>query len=48
MYGLNPACSNIPRPYFESVRKHTNAVEQTHHKSNARGIQLTLLAAIIR
>jgi hypothetical protein len=48
MCGLNPACSAIPRPYFESIRKDTNAVEQTHHKSNVRGTQLTLLAAILR
>jgi hypothetical protein len=48
MCGLNHACSPIPQPLFESVRKNTNAAEQTHHKSNVRGTQLTLLATIIR
>ncbi|KAJ5439313.1 uncharacterized protein N7458_010311 [Penicillium daleae] len=47
MCGLNPACSDTPPPYFEAIRKNTNAVEQTYHKSNVRGRQLTLLAAIL-
>ncbi|KAJ5566574.1 hypothetical protein N7535_008212 [Penicillium sp. DV-2018c] len=45
MCGLNPACSTIPRPYF-GFCQHTNAIEQTHHMPNLRGVQLPLLEAI--
>lgn len=33
---------------FDFLRKSTNATEQTHHKSNMRGISLSLLVAIER
>lgn len=45
--GLNQACSSIVPAIFHTLRKHTNAVEQTHYKSNSRGRQLPLLQAVI-
>jgi len=45
--GLNKYCSLIPHHIFDMVRKSTNAVEQTHNKSNRCGKQLTLLQAIL-
>ncbi|KAJ6027468.1 hypothetical protein N7460_012285 [Penicillium canescens] len=45
--GLCQSCSPIPIAIFRYLRKNTNAVEQTHHKGNARGRRLTLLQALI-
>jgi hypothetical protein len=44
--GLNQASSGIPRVIWESITEHTNAVEQTHYKSNAWGRYLSLLQTI--
>ncbi|KAK9241993.1 hypothetical protein V1506DRAFT_524946 [Lipomyces tetrasporus] len=44
--GLCQACSPIPSPIFRHLRKNTNAVEQTHNKSNFGGRRLTLLQAV--
>lgn len=45
--GLNPNCSLIPQAIWVELRKHTNAVEQSHWKSYALGKQTTLVPAII-
>jgi hypothetical protein len=44
--GLNKSCSNIPATIYDSIRSHTNSAEQSHHKANAAGRRLTLVAAI--
>lgn len=44
--GLNKSCSNIPASIYDSIRNHTNSAEQSHHKANAAGKRLTLVAAI--
>lgn len=44
--GLNHACSKIQPHYFQTLRNHTNAVEQSHQKSNASGKYLTLTEAV--
>jgi hypothetical protein len=44
--GLNKACSKIQPFYFSKLRNHTNAVEQSHQKSNATSKYLTLVEAI--
>ncbi|KAL2047962.1 hypothetical protein ABVK25_011191 [Lepraria finkii] len=46
--GINVHCSKIPPDIFLNARNHTNAVEQTHHKSNASGKRLSLLQAVQR
>jgi len=44
--GLNRACSLISASAWNAAEKDTNAVEQTHNKSNQYGKHLTLLQAI--
>lgn len=44
--GLNQACSKIDSFYFNKLRNHTNAVEQSHQKSYASGKYLTLVQAV--
>jgi hypothetical protein len=44
--GLNKSCSNIPAFIYDSIRNHTNAAEQSHHKANAAGKRLTLSEAV--
>ena len=44
--GINPFCSKMDSALFNEIRKNTNAVEQTHYKSNALGRRLLLLQAI--
>jgi hypothetical protein len=44
--GYNKYCSQIPNEDWDSLPKHTNAVEVLHHKSNSFGKRLTLLQAI--
>jgi hypothetical protein len=44
--GLNQHCSLIPSEIWEELRKHTNAVEQSHQKSYALGNQSPLVPAI--
>ncbi|BCR90626.1 uncharacterized protein ACHE_60512A [Aspergillus chevalieri] len=44
--GLNKACSKIQPHYFDVLRNHTNAVEQSHQKSYASGKYLTLVQAV--
>jgi hypothetical protein len=44
--GLNKSCSNISASIYDSIRNHTNSAEQSHHKANATGKRLTLVAAI--
>ncbi|OCK85458.1 hypothetical protein K432DRAFT_33984 [Lepidopterella palustris CBS 459.81] len=44
--GLNKFCSEIDPAVFDRIRKHTNAVESSHHKSNSMGRYLSLLRAI--
>lgn len=44
--GLNKACSKIRPVYFDTLRNHTNAVEQSHQKSYALGKYLTLVQAV--
>jgi hypothetical protein len=44
--GLNKACSKIRPIYFDTLRNHTNAVEQSHQKSYASGKYLTLTQAV--
>jgi hypothetical protein len=44
--GLNKACSKIRPFYFDKLRNHTNAVEQSHQKSYATGKYLTLVEAV--
>lgn len=44
--GLNKACSKIQPYYFDLLRNHTNAVEQSHQKSYASGKYLTLVEAV--
>ena len=46
--GLNHACSKIQPYYFNLLRNHTNAVEQSHQKSYASGKYLTLVEAVKR
>jgi hypothetical protein len=41
-------CSEIPNEVFQTARGHTNAVEQTHYKSNSMGKRLSLVHAIQR
>ncbi|CAG8980989.1 hypothetical protein HYALB_00013550 [Hymenoscyphus albidus] len=44
--GINPHCTGIQNELFERTRRHTNAVEQTHFKSNSLGKRLSLLKAV--
>ncbi|EAW24036.1 uncharacterized protein NFIA_036080 [Aspergillus fischeri NRRL 181] len=44
--GLNKACSKIQPYYFDILRNHTNAVEQSHQESYASGKYLTLVEAV--
>lgn len=44
--GLNKACSHIQSHFFDELRNHTNAVEQSHQKSYASGKYLTLVEAV--
>ncbi|KAG2000741.1 hypothetical protein GB937_010883, partial [Aspergillus fischeri] len=44
--GLNQSCSKIQSYYFQLLRNHTNAVEQSHQKSYASGKYLTLVEAV--
>jgi hypothetical protein len=44
--GLNNSFFKIPASLYDSLRKHTNSVEQSHHNANAGGKQLTLVEAI--
>lgn len=44
--GLNKYCTKIPTDIFDTVRKSTNSVEQSHHKANTRGKQVPLLHAV--
>ena len=44
--GINPFCSEMDSGLFNEIRKNTNAVEQTHYKSNSLGRRLPLLRAI--
>lgn len=44
--GLNKACSRIQPHYFDILRNHTNAVEQSHQKSYASGKYLSLVEAV--
>jgi hypothetical protein len=44
--GINKACSLIASDLWDQTTCHTNAVEQTHFKSNSLGRRLTLLKAI--
>ncbi|KAJ5887718.1 hypothetical protein N7495_007759 [Penicillium taxi] len=46
--GLHRGSSLMPLMIFDEVRKNINAAEQSHHKVNIRGKQLTLLQAVIR
>jgi hypothetical protein len=46
--GLNPFCSLVPSSTWEKVRKHTNAVEQSHQKSYALGRQQALVPGILK
>ena len=44
--GLNKSCSKIQPYYFDILRNHINAVEQSHQKSYASGKYLTLVEAV--
>lgn len=44
--GLVKACSGIQPYYFDQLRHHTNAVEQSHQKSYASGKYLSLVDAV--
>ncbi|OJJ94572.1 hypothetical protein ASPACDRAFT_37780, partial [Aspergillus aculeatus ATCC 16872] len=44
--GLIKACSGIPSVFYDQLRHHTNAVEQSHQKSYASGKYLTLVEAV--
>jgi hypothetical protein len=44
--GLNKACSKIQPLYFDILRNHTNAAEQSHQKSYTSGSYLTLAEAV--
>ncbi|KAL2822919.1 hypothetical protein BJX63DRAFT_1510 [Aspergillus granulosus] len=44
--GLNKACTRIHPIYFDQLRNHTNAVEQSHQKSYTLGMYLTLVQAV--
>ena len=44
--GLVKACSKIRPHYFDCLRNHTNAVEQSHQKSYASGTDLSLTEAV--
>jgi hypothetical protein len=44
--GLNKAAWKGDPEIWDEIRHHTNAVESSHHKSNAFGIGLSLLAAV--
>jgi hypothetical protein len=46
--GLNMHYSPMSSVVFGQLRKHTNAVESSHHKANASGKQVTLLQALLR
>ena len=45
---INKNCSLIPENAWHAALKDINAVEQTHHKSNAYGKGLTLVEVIER
>ncbi|CBF71257.1 hypothetical protein AN6691.2 [Aspergillus nidulans FGSC A4] len=44
--GLNKNCSRIPSSLYDSIWNHTNSAEQSHHKANAGGKQLSLIEAV--
>ena len=44
--GLCKGCSKIDPIFFDRLRNHTNAVEQSHQKSYASGKYLTLVEAV--
>lgn len=44
--GYNKSCSSVDPEIFDQLRKHTNAVESTHYKSNSMGRYLSLLRAV--
>lgn len=44
--GLNEHCTLMNMDAFQRIRKSTNAVEQTHYKSNSMGRRLSILKAI--
>ena len=44
--GVNRHCSDMPHEQFIETRRHTNAVEVTHHKTNSLGKRLSLLKAV--
>lgn len=48
MHGLNKNLTHTNPALFAALRKNDNAVEQSHYKANARGKQLSLVAAILR
>ena len=39
--------SHIEPAVFETTRRHTNAVESSHNKTNSLGKRQTLLAAVL-
>lgn len=43
---MTKACSKIHPQYFDYLRNHTNAVEQSHQKSYTSGTDLTLVEAV--
>jgi len=45
--GLNKHCSLIDHSIYDSIRNHTNAVEQTANKSYSFGKRQDLLAAVL-
>jgi hypothetical protein len=44
--GLNQECSKIQPHYFQILRNHTAAVEQSHQRSDASDKALTLVEAV--
>ena len=46
--GLNKACSKIQPYYLSELRNYTDAVKQSHQKSNATRKYLTLVEAITK
>jgi hypothetical protein len=44
--GLNKAAWKGDPEIWDEIQHHTNAVESSHHKSNAFSIGLLLLAAV--
>jgi len=44
--GINPFCLEMDSGLFNEIRKNTNAIKQTHYKSNSLSRRLLLLQAI--